>query len=137
MPITVTRAPPLGFRVLAALLTWYALSGFTIAVLVLTRPQPALDWRILAGAGIFLGITTGTAALAVWRRERRSVAALLVSAGAAVVFCVALPLSLPDAYATRGTWITAVLGALMFAAFLCVAAWYVRLRLDASRERRD
>ncbi len=133
----VTKAPPLGFRVLAALLTWYALSGFTIAVLVLTRPQPALDWRILAGAGIFLGVTTGTAALAVWRRERRALPTLLISAFAAVVFCLALPLSLPRVHVTRGTWITAILGAVMFAAFLCVAAIYVRLRLDASRERRD
>lgn len=133
----VTKAPPLGFRVLAAVLTWYALSGFTIAVLVLTRPQPALDWRILAGAGIFLGVTTGTAALAVWRRERRALPALLISAGAAVVFCLALPLALPRVHVTRGTWITAILGAVMFAAFLCVAAIYVRLRLDASRERRN
>lgn len=135
--MAVKGTPPLGFRVLSALLTWYALSGFTIAVLVLTRRQPALDWRILAAAGIFLGIATGTAALAVWRRERRALPALLISAGAAVVFCLALPLSLPRLHVTRGTWITAILGAVMFAAFLCVAAFYVRLRLDASAERRD
>lgn len=131
----IGNIPPLGFRVLAGLLTWYALSGFTLAVLVVTRRQPALDWRILAAAGIFLGAATGTAALAVWRRERRALPALWVSAAAAVAFCLALPLSLPPVYVTRRTWITAIIGAIMFAAFLLVAAVYVRLRLDEPRDR--
>ncbi|HJR42974.1 MAG TPA: hypothetical protein VJ812_12845, partial [Gemmatimonadaceae bacterium] len=64
--------PPLGFRVLAGLLSWYALCGFTLALLAVTRRAVTVDWRVLAAAGVLLGATTGAAALAVWRSERRA-----------------------------------------------------------------
>ncbi|HJU90161.1 MAG TPA: hypothetical protein VJ672_12250 [Gemmatimonadaceae bacterium] len=121
---------PLGFRVLASLLCWYALSGFTLAFLVMTRRQVTVDWRVLAAAGITLGITTGAAALAVWRGERRSLRWLIASAVAAVLFCLALPLSLRTGEVPARTWRGAIFGAIAFSSFLALAAVYVRMRLD-------
>ena len=125
-----SRTVPLGFRVLAGLLSWYALCGFTLAFLVLTRRQATVDWRVLAVAGITLGMTTGAAALAVWRGERRSLAWLIASAVAAVLFCLALPLSLRVSEVPPRTWRGAILGAVTFSSFLALAAVYVRMRLD-------
>ncbi len=122
--------PPLGFRVLAGLLSWYALCGFTLALLAVTRRAVTVDWRVLAAAGVLLGATTGAAALAVWRSERRALPWLVASAVAALLFCLALPLSLRGGEVPARTWRSAIFGALMFSSFLALAAVYVRMRLD-------
>ncbi len=128
---------PIGFRVLAGLLTWYALCGFTLALLMVTQRHASVDWRMLAGAGLLLGVTTGYSALTVWRMERRALLAIAAAAVAAVAFCLALPLSMRGGFVPPRTWRAAILGAIMFASFLALAALYVRMRLDRASSRKD
>jgi hypothetical protein len=114
---------------LAMLLTLYALGGSALAALMFTARQPDLEWRLLGGAGALFALTAGTSALSIWRRERRAPVILGACAVGGALLCLALPAAAPPLAATPELWRAAVLGAVLWVAFLAVAALYVHRRL--------
>lgn len=119
---------PLGFTLLAALLTWYALGGTTLAALVVRNQDPRLRWPLLAVAGVVFAAAAGTAALAVWRMERWAPRALVACAVGGAMLSLLLPMAMPSSEVGPDTWRSAVLGAVLFGAFFLLAAMYVRRR---------
>lgn len=127
----MSSRPPLGIQLLALLLACYAMAGVAVGV-VLPRAHVPFRRPLLLGAAAALIVTAGSAALATWRLERRAPAWLVACGLAGAAFSLALAFAWPPWMLTREVWAAAILGAVMFVAFLGIAAVYVRLVLRAS-----
>jgi hypothetical protein len=124
---------PFLIQALSALLTVYAMAGAWLAMMLAGTRDPRLHWLPLSiGGGVF-AVCAGMAALAVWRRERRAPALLIICGIAGAALCTALPAAIRDAPFDRGTWAGAIAGGLLFAAFLLIAARYIQLYLRSMK----
>jgi hypothetical protein len=108
------------------------MSGVWLAMVMGTARNEAFHWLPLTLGGIAFAASAGMAALAVWNQERRAPMALTVCAFVGATLCAAMPAAARNVPIARNTWLVAIAGALLFAAFLLLAARYVRLTL-ASR----
>ncbi len=133
----MSRRPPLGIQLLAFLLASYAMAGVAVIALLPAVHLPLRRPLLLATAGALI-VTAGSGALATWRLERRAPVWLVACGVAGGAFSLSLALAWPPWMASREIWAAAIMGALMFVAFLSIAAVYVRLvlRESAPRERR-
>jgi hypothetical protein len=125
--------PVAGLRVIAVVLTWYAMAGFALAAMMVSGRDPRLNWVLIASAGALLGALGGGAALSVWR-QRRWAPAIVVGAGVAgAPVCVSLPMSVRAGVVTGEMWRAAGAAAALFGAFCALLAWYVRRWTRPSR----
>jgi hypothetical protein len=115
--------------VLAALLTFYAMAGVWLAMVMATARNEAFHWLPLTLGGASFAMSAGMAALAVWNRERRAPLALMTCAAVGGILCSAMPAAARGVPIARDTWLVAIAGGLLFAAFLLIAARYVRMTL--------
>lgn len=120
---------PVLFQVLAGLLTFYAMAGVWLAMVMATARNEAFHWLPLVIGGGAFAISAGMAALAVWNQERRAPFALTLCGIVGAVLCSAMPAAARGVPVARDTWMVAIGGGLLFAAFLLIAARYVRLTL--------
>jgi hypothetical protein len=123
------RGRPFLIQALAALLTFYAMTGVWLALTMAGSRDPRLHWVALLVGGAAFAISAGLAALTVWRREKRGPSMLMACAVVGATLCAAMPAAVRGAVHDRNTWIAAAGGGLLFAAFLVLAAHYVRLHL--------
>ena len=123
------RGRPFLIQALAALLTFYAMTGAWLAMTMAGTRDPRLYWIPLLLGGAAFAISAGLAALTVWRREPRGPAMLIVCAIIGATLCIAMPAAVRDVTHDRSTWVAAIGGGALFAAFLLLAAHYVRLYL--------
>jgi hypothetical protein len=128
-------AQSFSFRLIAALLTVYALGGFWIAARMVTDRDPRFQWGLLAAAAAIFGLWAGSAALAMWRASARAPAALAGCGVIGALLCVALPATAPAESATREMWRGAILSGVLFCVFCLLLAWYVRRRMEAGSSR--
>jgi len=119
------------FQVLAGLLTFYAMAGVWLGMVMATARNDAFHWLPLTLGGAAFALSAGIAALAVWNRERRAPLALTVCAAVGATLCAAMPAAARGVPVARDTWLVAVAGGLLFAAFLLIAAKYVRTTLGS------
>lgn len=126
----MARRPPIGIQLLALLLACYAMAAVAIAV-VLPSVRLPLRRPLLLGTAAALILTAGSAALSTWRLERRAPAWLVACGVAGAAFSLSLALAWPPYMLSREIWAAAILGAVMFIAFLGIAAVYVRLVVQA------
>ena len=126
---------PLGLQVVAAVATFYAMSGSLIAATLLLRgggrPLPLLI------ASALLAASAGTAALSTWRRERRAPVWLVLCGLCGAALCLLLPASLePGAGGSLGgVWRSAIMAAVLFVLFMGLLAGYVRSLARAADRR--
>jgi hypothetical protein len=122
---------PFGIQMLAALLALYAMGGVFIALTISRAGTARVDVRpILVGSVVF-ALAAGVAAQSVWQLERRAAAWVGLCGLCGAGFCVLLALAAPPDLG-GSIWTAAILGAVMFLAFLLVAALYVhRMVRDA------
>ena len=120
---------PFLMQVLAALLTFYAMTGVWLAMTMVGNRDERFYWLPLIAGGVVFAIASGASALAVWRMESRAPSVLIVCAVIGSVLCTAMPAAVRGAVVTRNVWYSAIAGGLLFAAFLLLAARYVRLYL--------
>jgi hypothetical protein len=85
--------------------------------------------------GAAWGISAGMAALAVWRLESRAPVTLLICGAIGAALCIAMPMAIRGETVSRDTWMVAIAGGLLFAAFLMLAARYMRMVASASDPR--
>jgi hypothetical protein len=102
------------------------MTGTWLAMTMLTNRDPRFYWLPLAVGGIAFALSGGNAALSVWRQEARAPLTLIICAIVGAVLCTAMPAAVRGAVIGRDTWIAAVSGGVLFAAFLLLAAKYVR-----------
>jgi hypothetical protein len=126
--MTAQRRPFI-VQALAGLLTFYAMAGAWLAMTMGTTRDPRFYWVPLVIGGAAFAISAGIAALAVWRLEARAPLTLMICAVVGATLCTAMPAAVRGAMITRDTWLLAIAGGLLFAAFLLLAARYVRLYL--------
>lgn len=124
--------PTFGMKLLAALLAVYAMSGVLLALTMLTHRDPRLRWDLLAAGGALFAISAGSSALALWRVQRRTPIWLSLCGVLGAAFCLLLPFAAVGVPATREVWQSAITGAVLFLAFLLLAALYVRRYLRSS-----
>ena len=117
------------FQVLAGLLTFYAMAGVWLAMVMGTARNEAFHWLPLTAGGLAFALSAGTAALAVWNQERRAPLALSICALVGATLCSVMPAAARGEHVPRDTWMLAIGGGLLFAAFLLLAAKYVRMAL--------
>jgi hypothetical protein len=117
---------PLGIQLLAALLTFYAMSGVLLALTAATTRAPGLRWQLVVAAGALFALSTGSSALAVWRLERTAPALLRLCGLVGLAVCLAMPLALGPAGDAGAVWRAAVAGGVLFLLFLLLVAQYVR-----------
>ena len=127
-PAAPTGRPVL-FQVLAGLLTFYAMAGVWLALVMGTARNEAFHWLPLTLGGAAFAMSAGVAALAVWNRERRAPTALTICAAVGASLCAAMPAAARGVPVAQDTWLVAIAGGLLFAAFLLLAARYVRMTL--------
>lgn len=125
------RGRPFLIQALAALLTFYAMAGVWLALTMASSRDPRLHWMPLLIGGTAFAISAGVAGLATWRQEARAPTMLIVCAIVGTALCIAMPAAIRGAVHDRDTWLSAIGGGLLFAAFLLVASKYVRLYLRA------
>jgi hypothetical protein len=125
--------PPFLVQVLAALLTFYAMAGVWLAMTMASDRDPRFHWLPLAIAGTAFAISAGVGALAVWRQERRGPMTLIVCAVIGATLCGAMPFAVRDSVVSRDTRLVSVAGGLLFAAFLVLAARFIRLSLRSRK----
>ena len=126
--MTTTRNPFV-VQALAGLLTFYAMAGAWLAMTMATNRDSRFYWLPLAIGGIIFAASSGFAAQAVWRRDPRGPLLLVVGAVIGGMLCSAMPLGVRGAAIDRDTWLAAITGGVLFAAFLILAARYVRIYL--------
>ena len=125
---------PFGIQLLAALLTFYAMSGVLLALTAATTRAPGLRWPLVAAAGALFALSAGSAALATWRLERRAPALLRACGLVGLGACLAMPLALGGAAGdARSIWRAAIAGGVLFLLFLLLVAHYVRRRVAPAR----
>ena len=125
------RGRPFLIQALAALLTFYAMAGAWLALTMAGTRDPRLYWMPLLIGGTIFAISSGMAALSVWRQETRAPTVLKICAAIGATLCIAMPAAVRGATHDRETWLAAIGGGLLFAAFLMLAARYIRLYLRA------
>ena len=125
--MTAPPRRPFLMQVLAALLTFYAMTGVWLAMTMLGGRDPRFHWAPLAIGGVAFAISAGAAALSVWRVESRAPMVLTFCAAVGAILCAAMPAAVRGAMATRNIWLSAIGGGLLFAAFLLLAARYIKL----------
>ena len=125
--------PLAGLRIIAAVLTWYAMAGFALAALMVNGRDPRLNWALVAIAGVLLGLVGGGAALSVWRRRRWAPVPVLCAGVAGAALCVMLPLSVREGAVSSEVWQGSLAAALLFALFCALLAWYVRRWIRMAR----
>jgi hypothetical protein len=132
----VTRS--LGPRLIAILLAFYAMGGVLLAAAMISGRDPRFRWGELAGAAALFAVVAGSAALATWRLERRAPAYAIACGicGAALMAFIPVASQLPSS-ALHDAWRAAVLGGVLFLAFMFVAAAYLRVWLRSYTERAD
>jgi hypothetical protein len=123
------RPRPFAFQLLATLLTVYAMAGMLLSMVMVRDQDPRLHWLGVAVGGATFAVSAGIAAMSVWRQRPRSPVALLVCGAIGAAFCIAVPAAAPDEVVGRDLWVLSILGGVLFAAFLILAAWYVKRRL--------
>ena len=128
--MTAPRRPFL-MQTLAALLTLYAMAGVWLAMTMGSARDARFHWMPLVIGGGAFAISAGIAALAVWRIEPRAPKLLIVCAVIGATLCMAMPAAVRGAVISRDTWMAAIAGGLLFAAFLLLAARYIRLYLQS------
>jgi hypothetical protein len=120
------RIRPFSLTLLAGVLTMYAMAGVYLIENMLITRDPQIRWQLLAVEGGLFALSAGGAALAVWRAERRAPVLLvlcgLIGGGSLMSF----PFIAPDETVSAATTRTATLAAVLFAAFLFLAAAFVR-----------
>jgi O-antigen/teichoic acid export membrane protein len=116
-------------KLLAALLTVYAMSGALLAVTMLTHRDPRMRWGVLAATSALFAISAGSSALALWRAERHAPVWLLGCGVLGAALCLLIPIAVVGVPPTREIWQAAITGAVLFLAFLTLASFYVRRRL--------
>lgn len=126
---------PFGIQMLAALLALYAMGGIFVAVTITRGGAASVDVRPILGGSLLFALAAGMAAQAVWRLERRAAVWVGLCGTCGAVFCILLALAAPPELG-GSIWAPAVLGAVMFLAFLLVAALYVH-RLVRHASSRD
>ena len=133
----MTPAPrrPFGIQLLATVLTLYAMAGVLLAASMASDRPPALRWMPVAAAAAVFAFGAGSAALRVWRLDRRAPAWVLGCGLLGLGLCVVLPASAPAGVpGARGEmWRTALVGGALFLAFLALSAAYVRRELGRAR----
>lgn len=122
----MTAPRPFGIQVLAALLTLYAMAGILLAIRIATDHDPRSRWWMIAASAAGFAIAAGVATLAVWRLERHAPSVLVACGILGAALCLALPAAAPADALPPGMWRIAFQGAVLIAAFLTLAAWYVR-----------
>ena len=127
--MTAPRRRPFVIQALAGLLTFYAMAGVWLAMTMGSNRDPRFHWIPLVVGGIAFAISAGVAALAVLRLERRGPLMLMICAVMGGVLCIAMPVAVRDGVITRDMWLASIAGGLLFAAFLLLAARFVRLYL--------
>ena len=120
---------PLLMQILAALLTFYAMTGMWLAMTMVGSRDERFHWLPLIVGGVTFAIASGASALAVWRMESRAPTVLIVCGIIGAVLCVAMPAAVRGAVVTKNVWFSAIAGGLLFGAFLLLAARYVSLYL--------
>ncbi|HEY9427967.1 MAG TPA: hypothetical protein VIR34_12495 [Gemmatimonadaceae bacterium] len=132
----VTRA--LGPRLIAALLAFYAMGGILLAAAMISGRDPRFRWGALAAAAAVFAVVAGTAALATWRLERRAPAWAIACGicGAGLMAFIPVASRLPPG-ALHDAWRAAVLGGVLFLAFMLVAAAYLRAWMRAATDGTD
>jgi hypothetical protein len=123
------RGRPFLMQTLAALLTLYAMAGVWLALTMATARDTRFHWVPLAIGGAAFAVSAGIAALAVWRIEPRAPKLLIICAAVGATLCIAMPAAVRGTVIGRDTWMAAIAGGLLFAAFLLLAARYIRLYL--------
>ena len=123
------RRRPFLMQTLAALLTMYAMAGVWLAMTMGTARDSRFHWLPLVIGGGAFAISAGLAALAVWRVETRAPKLLIICAVIGATLCMAMPAAVRGVVIGRDTWMAAIAGGLLFAAFLLLAARYIRLYL--------
>lgn len=133
----IAEAPrrPFLMQILAALLTFYAMTGVWLAMTMVGSRDERFHWLPLIVGGIAFAIASGASALAVWRMEARAPRVLIACAVIGAALCTAMPAAVRGAAVTRNVWFSAIAGGLLFAAFLLLAARYVRLYLRSVGSR--
>ena len=126
--MTAPRRPFI-IQALAGLLTFYAMAGAWLVMTMANNRDPRFYWIPLVIGGAAFAISAGVAALAVWRIESRAPMMLIICAVIGATLCIAMPAAVRGAMITRDTWLLAIAGGLLFAAFLVLAARYIRLYL--------
>lgn len=119
---------PFGIQILGAVLTLYAMAGVALGASMLADRPPEVQWAAVAAASALFAFGSGTAALTVWRLDRRAPAWVLGCGVLGLGLCLVLPAAAPTEVARTGggMWRTALTGGLLFLAFLALAALYVR-----------
>jgi hypothetical protein len=125
----VIAGRPFLIQALAGLLTFYAMAGAWLAMMLGSTRDPRLHWAPLAVGGAVFALSAGGAALAVWRQQPRAPMMLTACAVIGAALCAAMPLAVRGVESDRATWVGAVGGGLLFAAFLLLAARYIQLYL--------
>lgn len=100
------------------------MAGVFLALTIQDAAAGPVDWRLIVAGSAAFAISAGAAALSVWRLEARAPALVTVCGVLGAGFCLLLPLSAPAEQASR-VWTPAILGAILFLAFLLLAAFYV------------
>ena len=119
------------FQILAGLLTFYAMAGVWLAMVMATARNEAFHWLPLALGGGAFALSAGVAALEVWNQARRAPLALTVCGIVGAVLCSVMPAAARGVPIAGDTWMVAIGGGLLFAAFLLLAARYVRMTLGS------
>lgn len=118
-------------QILASLLAVYAMGGIFITLTVARAGDARVEARpILIGSVVF-ALSAGLAAQGVWRLERRAAAWVGLCGVCGAVFCILLALAAPPEL-SGSIWPPAILGAVMFLAFLMFAAVYVHRTVRGS-----
>ncbi|HUF25520.1 MAG TPA: hypothetical protein VMM18_00965 [Gemmatimonadaceae bacterium] len=126
---------PLGIQMLASLLAIYAMGGVFIALTMLDARDARLDWLVIVLASATFAASAGSASHTVWRLERAAPLRVVLCGACGAAFCLLLPLATP-ARIGAAVWPPALIGAVMFLAFVLLAAHYVERQLRAARGRR-
>ena len=127
------RGRPMLVQGLAALLTFYAMSGVWLALTMATNRDPRFHWIPLTIGGAAFAASAGTAALAVWRQSARGPSALVICGVIGATLCAAMPMAVRGAPIGREGWLLAIGGGLLFAAFLLLAARFIRMYLRSTQ----
>jgi hypothetical protein len=125
--------PPFLVQVLAVLLTFYAMAGVWLAMTMAGDRDPRFHWLPLAIGGAAFAISAGVGALAVWRQEPRGPLTLIACAIIGATLCGAMPFAVRDTVVSRDTRLVSIAGGLLFAAFLVLAARFIRLSLRSRK----
>jgi hypothetical protein len=122
---------PFGVQALALLLTIYAMGAVYIVAAVASNRSAVPRWELVAAGSALFAASAGVAAGAVWQLTATAPRWLIVCAACGAVLCLAMGAARDAIDASTDVWRAAITGAILFVAFLALAARYVRLQIDA------